>query len=164
LNQLSFGLQELKTKSGKIIFLVMGPVLYFGLWAPILKSVNLNSIATWASFSALYSIVSYVMLKAHEKWIVPRIEDLETYRFFAKFGWFNALCLSVPAAYLGFFSVVIFYGVSARQTQFNFIAALMLFFSGWSVGCFVGAMVCMVALPFLGLFFAGSNEEDFSPE
>jgi len=155
-----------KIKWGESIFLGMGPAVYLGFLAPVIIAANPISVGSiafillcCAALSAVYYLVSLAALKAHEKWDVPRMRQSGTYDYFAKYGWVFALCISIPATYMGFFSVAMTYGCPGGHPEFNIFSAIGLYLYGWFIGAAPGAVAgCLfvAVLGFIGAAFKRS--------
>ncbi len=97
-----------------------------------------------AALSAVNYLVSLAALKAHQKWDVPRMRKAGSLEYFAKYAWAYALCLSIPATYMGFFNVAMTYGSPGGQPEFNVFSAVSLYISGRSVGFAPGAVAGII--------------------
>ena len=150
-------MQLVKVNWGRSIFLGMGPAVYLGFWMPIIifaNPISFEGVAfifmCCAAISGVYFLASLALLKAHDKWIVPKMKKYSTYDYHCKCAWIYALFLSIPATYMGFFAVAMTYGSPGGHPEFNVISAVALYLSGWLFGGVMGAITGIVILSLFG--------------
>jgi len=135
----------------KNVFLGMGPAAYLGFLLPAMASVNTNKLSfvllTVCGLSALYFAISFAVMKAIQKWLVPVLRKKDSLEFHAKNAGIYALFASIPATYLGAFNIAMAYGCPGGHPDFNLLNIVLLYVYGWSFGAAAGAIASAIILP-----------------